>query len=160
MAACKLHIPTFKSKPGNIPKPPWIDEYASTPLKEKHHTYIRYINTLTPEYHLKYTKARNKAKNAIRHAKHAFERKLAAEAKSNNKAVWKYVSSKTKDKVGVSDLLLPDGTLRTTEHNDKAECLNKQYSSVFTSEDMDHISLIPPKHWTPETKIPAGGLKT
>ena len=33
-----------------------------------------------------------------------FEMKLAAEAKSSPKAIWKYINSKTKTRVGVSEL--------------------------------------------------------
>ena len=59
---------------------------------------------------------------------------LALQVKSNPKAFYKYVSSKTKPKESVSNLCKGDGLL-TDNDSEKAELLNNFFSSVFTSED-------------------------
>ena len=73
--------------------------------------------------------------------------KLAAEAKSNPKA-WKYINSKTKTRVGVSELNTdpahPTSKLTTTD-KEKTAILGQFFSSVFIVEpdgDIPHIPTI------------------
>ena len=63
-----------------------------------------------------------------------FEKELAKLA--GKKAFYKYTSSKTKVRQGISDLEKPDGTL-TTSDKEKAETLNSFFSSVFTVEEIE-----------------------
>ena len=58
--------------------------------------------------------------------------------KINPKLFWKYVNSKLKTRQPLSDLIKPDGKLRTTDE-EKAEVLNNFFSSVFTKEDTQNI---------------------
>ena len=53
-------------------------------------------------YYAEFCKARNQVRKMTRKLQKQFEMKLAAEAKSNPKAIWKYINSKTR--VGVSEL--------------------------------------------------------
>ena len=65
-----------------------------------------------------------------------FELKLAEEAKSNPKAVWKFMKSKTKTREGVSELNIDpnDKKSRLTKSNkEKADVLGQFFSSVFTA---------------------------
>ena len=60
--------------------------------------------------------------------------KLAAEAKSKPKAIWKYINSKTKTRVGVSELNTypADPTSKlTTSDKENAEVLGQFFSSVL-----------------------------
>ena len=74
------------------------------------------------------------------------EMKLAAEAKSNPKAIWKYINSKTKTRVGVSERNTDpaDRTSKlTTTYKEKADVLGQFFSSVFTVDgDLPHITTI------------------
>ena len=56
--------------------------------------------------------------------------------KKNPKAFYKYASSKTKVRQGISDLEKPDGTLKISDKV-KAETLNSFFSSVFTVEESE-----------------------
>ena len=51
-----------------------------------------------------YCKARNQVRKSRRRIQKEFEMKLAAEAKTNPKAGYQYMNSKTKNREGVSDL--------------------------------------------------------
>jgi hypothetical protein len=132
------YIPTSVSKGNSKFKPLWMCREAMGKVKRKHSSWARY--TLTRQYsdYVCFARARNEATAAVRGAKKEFERKLAEEVKQNPKAFWKYVSSKTKSRSGVSDLERGDGSM-TTSNKDKAEVLNQFFSSVFTREDIDNV---------------------
>ena len=55
------------------------------------------------KYYTEYCMARNQVCKLMRTPKE-FEMKLAVEAMTNPKAVWKYMNSKTPNREGVSDL--------------------------------------------------------
>ena len=128
----------------NTEKPVWMNEAAMRKVKKKHHSYIRYLNTMDGQAYIQYTKARNTATKAIRHAKAEYEKQLAKESKTNNKAVWRYVNSKTKTRSGINHLMMKDGKLTTTDQ-EKAERLSEQYAETFTKEDLSNMPDFPAK---------------
>ena len=71
------------------------------------------------------------------------ETKIAQDSKTNPKAFWKYINSKKKCQQGISALKKEDGTY-TTNDKEKADILDKLFSSVFTRENKEHIPSIPP----------------
>jgi hypothetical protein len=62
------------------------------------------------------------------------EKSVAEYSKTNPKAFWAYVKSKTTVRTGVADLKREDGS-KTTTDKEKAELLNQFFQSVFTVED-------------------------
>ena len=63
-----------------------------------------------------------------------FDTKLAAEAKANPKAIWKYINSKTKTRVGVSELNTDPAdptSEHTTSDKENAGVLGQFFSSVL-----------------------------
>ena len=134
----------FKTKPrsekGPVKKkkPLWMNKDAMQRVKKKYQAWKRYTNTRQYRDYIAYCKARNEVTKEVRKAKRAYERKLAEEIKENPKSFWKYVRDKTNVKQGVSDLEKEDGTFAHTEE-EKAEELNKFFSSVFTTEDVNDI---------------------
>jgi hypothetical protein len=80
-----------------------------------------------------YAKARNQVKWESRKMVKERESLLAKEAKVNPKKFYQYVSSRTKSKESVNNLLKEDGSLTQTDA-DKADVLNVFFSSVFTKE--------------------------
>ena len=64
------------------------------------------METKEGKYYTEYCRARNQVRKLTRRIQKEFEMKLATEAKTNQKAVWKYnfMNSKTKNREGVSDL--------------------------------------------------------
>ena len=89
------------------------------------------METKEGKYYTEYCRARNQVCKLMRRIQKEFEMKLATEAKTNLKAVWKYMNSKTKNREGVSDLNTKD-------------VLGHFFSSVFTIEPDGDIPHIPP----------------
>ena len=146
MKAVKDHVPskTIDSKKKKF-KPPWMKKEAFRKARKKQHAWIRYLNTKSRNDWAAYTKARNAATHALRQARREFERNLAREARTNNKAFWGYVNSRRKTKTYVGDLKDAYGNF-TTNDIEKAEALNEQYSNTFTQEDCSNTPEFEPKH--------------
>jgi hypothetical protein len=70
----------------------------------------------------------------------SYEKDLSKKAKTNPKAIWSYIKSKTKTRTGIGDLHVdPKDTKlkKTDEDSEKAEILGEFFSSVFTKEPED-----------------------
>ena len=103
--------------------------------KEKHHAWIRYLNTNSGEHYQDYIRARNESNHESRICSKDFERTLAAETKTNNKGFWKYVNWRRKTRTKIADLRTTSGAF-TSDDLDKADILNQQYANTFTVEDL------------------------
>ena len=100
----------------------WMDRDTLETVKGKHKAFRKW-KAKNSENYRHYIKARNRAKAACRRAQKEQERKVANEAKSNPKAFWNYVKSKTKTRTGIADLKKPDGS-KTKNDREKADLLN------------------------------------
>ena len=72
----------------------------------------------------------------MRKAKRNFEKEIATKSKLNPKPFWAYTNRKLKTTTGVSPLLDDIKDPRSLKHRaiDKANILQKQFTSVFTVE--------------------------
>ena len=95
------------------------------------------------KYYTEYCRARNQIRKLTRRIQKEFELKLATEAKTNPKAVWKCMNSKTKNREGVSDLNTdPEDPKTRIIDSDREKADVDIFSSVFTIEpdgDIPHI---------------------
>ena len=102
--------------------------------KKEHTLWKRYIETKEGKYYTEYCRTRNQVCIPTRRIQKEFEMKLATEAKSNPKAVWKYMNSKTNNPEGVSDLKIypndPKSRL-TDSHREKADVLGRYFQVFF-----------------------------
>ena len=105
------------------------------------------METKEGKYYTEYRRARNQVRKLTRRIQKEFEMKLATESKTNPKAGWKYMNSKTKNREGVSDLNIdltyPKSRLTNSDW-EKADVLGHFVSSVFTIESYGSIHRIPP----------------
>lgn len=129
-------VPSVKLKENITTKPLWMKHQTEKLVKEKHHLWIRYLNTKQAPDFLAYKTIRNKVSCRIKSDRKDFEQKLAKEVKDNIKAFWKYVNRNRKRKTRIPVLKKKDGSTATSDH-EKATTLNEQFSSVFTIEKGD-----------------------
>ena len=107
-------------------------------IKKRNKAWKRYNDA--PQYRSlrKYKKLRNGAIKEIRLRKKLFEEELADKIKTEPKAFYSYVRSKTKTKQRVGPLLDNRGKL-TDDKNSMCSILNEYFSTVFTVEDTSNI---------------------
>ena len=129
------------SEKGSVP----LDVKTRALLKQKDKLHRIWLNahvedekTIARE---NYTKARNKAKSAVRAAKRAYEKRIAIVAKSNPKPFWAYTRRNMKTVTSVSALLEDVNDPSSIKYTDKAksDILQRQFLSVFTVEPDDEI---------------------
>ena len=126
-----------------------MDNRLRAIIRRKHRLWTRYMENRSSQRRRAYCKARNKVTQLTRNLQREFERKLAKESKSNPKAVWKYIHSKSKVKEDISDLYIdPTSTnsSTTSDSKQKANILATFYSSVFTVEPPGDVPSIPRRH--------------
>lgn len=81
------------------------------------------------EVEREYRRLNNQVRSETRKAVKLKEKEIARNCKDNPKMFWKYVQSKTKNKVTVSELYTDENkTHKTTTDQEKAEVLLKQFS--------------------------------
>ena len=133
-----IPVKTASSKP----KPKWLDWPTLKAIKLKHKTWNTYKVTKRHVDYISYSKCRNNATAAVKHAKSTFETKLARDIQHNPNLFWKYVRSNTKVRVDVDKLLKDDGTLTCSDH-EVANHLNDFFTSVYTDEPTSEVPTLP-----------------
>ena len=146
--ACNKFIPTERvTKNNRYNKPIWMKPSTLNLIKRKRRSHIRYLNTRSQADKRAYNTIRNEVTATTRRDRLNFERNISREIKNNNKLFWRYVNSQRTSKANIPDLLRPDGSLATSD-DEKAEILNKQFSSVFTDEDTLNVPTFEPLPFT------------
>ena len=146
--AREKYVPKIKlTTAEKFQKPIWMKHATMNLIKRKKRAHIKYLNTKRNLDRLAYNSLRNQVTSNIRNDRIAFERNISKEIKNNNKVFWRYVNSQRKSKTSIPDLKNKEGTL-VTDDKEKAELLNKQFSSVFTQEDKNNIPEFEPHQVT------------
>ncbi len=125
-----------------------MDNRLRAVIRKKHRSWTRYMENRSPHKHREFCKLRNKVTKLTKNLRREFEKKLAKESKSNPKAVWKYIHSKSRVKEEISDLYTDPSNLNsptTSNCKQKANLLADFYSSVFTVEPDGDVPTIPNK---------------
>ena len=111
-------------------KPMWMTYKAVRAVEHKHRVYQKYRNNAHP--------ACVKASKAVRESRRSFEFKLARNIRHDKKSFFAYARSKTKCKVKIGPVLDDNGRL-VTDSSEMAEVFNKQFTSIFTAEDVSNV---------------------
>ena len=138
-------IPKKKAYLGTKPRryrPLWMDNATLAKVKKKYHAWKRYIATKNGQDYLAFTRARNQARRATRQAAKSMEKNIAKDIKTSPKNFWKYVSMKTKTRIGIADLETGMNGNMTTSEAEKAEVLSKFFGEVFTREDLANVPYV------------------
>ena len=104
-----------------------------TKLHDKRKAFRYYKDFPTISNRDNYIYHRNLVNSEVKKAKREKELMIAKKAKSDPKLLFKYISSKTKPKENIANLLNEQGIL-TTSDAEKCKVLNDFFSSVFVDE--------------------------
>ena len=127
----KKHVPT--KKVSTKFHQPWIQTSLKRLSRQKRRAWAKAKTSNSPVDWEKYEEIKKKTQRENRRAYESHVNTLISE--DSNKALWKYIKSRKCDPVGVASLRHENTT--HTENVDKANALNRQFCSVFTSEN-DH----------------------
>ena len=116
----------------------YVTETLLNKFKQKRESFKKFKKYPTRENYNIYCNARNDVKQSVRAAKKDKEVHIAKLSKTNPKAFYNYISSNSKPKDKVSNLIKEDGSV-TENAYEKAETLNEFFSSVFTREKLDNL---------------------
>ena len=135
-SAMECSIPRYhKSEHRKLP----YTNHRVIDLKHKTETlWKRFRRTGNHLDHLRFTQIRNSLRRLTHDLRSKFEMRIAKEVKTNPKTFWRYVNSiRSKLNPTLVDESLNDIEAATDE--DKAEMLNKFFTSTFTRESFDNI---------------------
>ena len=128
----KDSIPTKKTQnSSSYPQPKWMNRETQDKINKKKRAYKKYLETRSQEDYKLYARYRNQVKSQCRRAVREFTKSLAIEVKTNPKAFYSYIRSRTKTKQSIPDLDDSSGN-NICNDNEKARVLNDYFSSVFT----------------------------
>ena len=125
-------------------------------IKKKHNSWKRYLETRLAQKHKVFCRARNKVKNTIKYFRKQKEKGISKNIKSNPKAFWKYIKSKTSMKCNITNLHkdpLDEKSPLTDNNQEKANIMNEYFSTVFTKEPNGHIPTLEPRSRTEQPFI-------
>ena len=111
-------------------------------INKKHRLWTKFMKNQTAENRIAYNRARNRVKNLSRQRRNKFENDLANSAKTNPKAIWKYINSRSKNNVSISCISSPSGDNITNEQ-EIVDNFNKFFASVYVNEPSDLPFVLP-----------------
>ena len=103
-------------------------------IKTKRQAWETLKQTDTESNRRNYRRIANKVRKATRQEASEKERKVAENSKINPKAFWSFVNSKRKEQPVIPDLRNSATNLTISDPIAKANLLNQQFSTVFTTE--------------------------
>ena len=123
-------------------KQSWMNKDTAEAIDRKRRAWTKLRNCNNTENCDNYKSKRNMCTNVIRTAKQQYEKSICLNVKDKPKVFWSYIKSKSKTRDKVCDLIQEDGSL-TANNKEKADVLNKFFSSVFTREDTSNVPVLP-----------------
>ena len=127
-------ITNNKVKPHNVT----MDDNLHSLLKDKRYLFKIFKKYKTKRAQYNYNQARNRVSLKIKLLNKNKENKIAENIKTNTKAFYQYIASKTVKKEGIYNLINNKGDVLKSD-SEKCELLNDFFSSVFTSEDTKNL---------------------
>ncbi|XP_072039335.1 uncharacterized protein [Amphiura filiformis] len=117
---------------------PWIDHSIVKQMRKRDKLYSAAKKTKSKRLWASYKKQRNNVTATLRQSyTHYMEEVLGPSLETSPKRFWSFIRSQRKDAVSIPTLI-SDGEACVSDIS-KAEALNKQFSSVFTDENLSAI---------------------
>ena len=133
-----------KRKRRNNSKPLWMRRNVMRIIRKKRRLWRHYCTTDDHHSYLAYKQVQKETTSIIRKAKRDFEKKLAADAKKNPKAFYRYMNSRCKVQSKVGPLKDHDGNIQTDDAV-QSTILNDKFVTCFTREDTSSVPIPEPK---------------
>jgi hypothetical protein len=141
MDSIKKHIPTkIISGRWDIP---WMTKHIKCNIKRKKRLYNKAQKTKKDSDWRKFRELRKHIKKKLREAHDEYVlglldfSDLELNRPTMGKRFWKYVKSRSRDFIGVPNLV--ENGVEVTDTKGKTEVMSRQYDSVFTNEDMENM---------------------
>ena len=132
--AYTMFIPKMKTNTNKVKRNFTAPDSLLSLLSLKRKAFKLYKTYKTASNYEAYVVLRNKVNTEVKEAKKLKEIRIAKDAKTNPKSLFRYISAKTKPRETIPDLKKKDGGY-TSGDKQKAEVLNSFFGSVFTKEN-------------------------
>ena len=136
-------IPKSTWDPDKPRRPMWIQGDLLKKIREKNAAHRRFSRSKSDEDNKAYCRKRNQTRWDTRKAKSAFERHLAANAKTNPKPVFKYINCRLKTRSQIPTLTSQGRTSATD--SEKASMLN-DFLALFSQRKPNQSRISPLRH--------------
>ena len=110
---------------------PWINSETKRILRKKKKWFKKAKSSQSEAIREKYREVKRAAQKQCRRAHSEFINQIIDDESRGSKRLWSYVKSKNTEHVGIAELKDHNNKL-TQEPKEKANILNKQFSSVFS----------------------------
>ena len=115
-------------------RPPWFTAEVNRLIRKRQRAYNKAKRINTYESWQFFRKIRSDTQNKIRTAHQDYVNRLISSEDNSTKNMWRYLKGLRKDNCGVGTLVSNGSHAYSPQ--DKATMLNRQFSSVFTREDL------------------------
>ena len=116
---------------------PWMTTELTRLIRRKKRVYNRAKRYKRNSDWSEYKDLQRKVRHMLKHNHRAYINSIISSS-NNNKLFWKYMKSKKQDTTGIPTLHGPNREA-ITESTDKANVLNENFRSVFTSEKLENF---------------------
>ena len=131
-------IPYKKVLPDGTPQPKWFSRTIANKINERNRKHKTVVAHPTPRLKAEHKKLCREVDKLVRNAKINEEKRVASASKDNPKEFFAYVNSRKPIKNNISPLKDSEGNLITSDAQ-KADLMNRYFTSVFTVEDPSRI---------------------
>ena len=136
-ASADKNIPSKQAKPLSKRKPVWLTKPISNLIKKRDKLAKAAAKSGSIVDRNRYKKVRNQVSKAVDESYHGHLNNILGNVKQNPRAFYRYIKARKSDSVGIPPLKSSGGLL--TFDNDKVDCLNSHFSSVFTHENLHSL---------------------
>ena len=122
---------------------PWVTKAIKALIRKKDRTHAQYKKTRSTRLEKKWKDERRQVKKDIDEAHDKHVNNLIGDIHKDSKPFWKYINCQKADKQGIPPLTTKDNKVAETDQ-EKAEALNTQFTSVFTTTEYNEVPYKPP----------------
>ena len=123
---------------------PWINTRIKRLSRRKRKWFRKYRQTKSNTAKQVYDSLKKETRHACKTALNNYLNNIFSEDKGN-KQFWSYIKSRRKETVGIASLRNENG-ITVTSSQEKANILNRQFTSVFNPRNAEPIPYLPWQH--------------